>query len=55
VLNASGSILDALNPLRNNASVAHPNAQLLGRDEAQLVINVGRSLLTYLDAKFGVP
>jgi len=51
VMRASGSILDALNPMRNNASVAHPNADLLGRDEAQLVINVGRSLLSYLDAK----
>ena len=51
VLNASGSILDALNPVRNNASVAHPNEELLGRTEAQLVINIGRSLLTYVDAK----
>src|SRR5438128_7747734 len=51
VMRASGSILDALNPMRNNASVAHPNTDLLGRDEAQLVINVGRSLLSYLDAK----
>jgi hypothetical protein len=51
VLKASGSILDALNPVRNNASVAHPNAYLLEPIEAQLVINVGRSLLTYLDGK----
>jgi hypothetical protein len=53
VMKASGSILDALNPVRNRASVAHPNEDLLGRDEAQLVINVGRSLLAYLDAKLG--
>ena len=53
VLRASGSILDALNPVRNNASVAHPNEDLLGREEAELVINVGRSLLSYLDAKLG--
>jgi hypothetical protein len=51
ILNASGSILDALNPIRNTASVAHPNPELLGRNEAQLVINIGRSLLTYLDGK----
>lgn len=51
VLKASGSILDALNPVRNNASVAHPNLQLLGPNEAQLVINVGRSLLAYIDGK----
>jgi hypothetical protein len=51
VLKASGSILDALNPVRNNASVAHPNAALLGREEARLVINVSRSLFVYLDGK----
>lgn len=53
VLNACSSILDALNPVRNRASVAHPNEELLGREEAQLVINVGRSLLSYLDGKLG--
>lgn len=51
VLNASASILDALLPVRNQASVAHPNQELLGEAEAMLVINVGRSLLHYLDAK----
>jgi hypothetical protein len=54
VLKASGSILDALNPVRNSASVAHPNQDLLGREEAQLVINVGRSLLVYLDSKIAL-
>jgi Abortive infection C-terminus len=53
VLKASGSILDVLNPVRNNASVAHPNDELLGPDEAQLVVNVGRSLLAYIDGKVG--
>jgi hypothetical protein len=53
VLKASGSILDALNPVRNNASVAHPNQDLIRTEEAQLVINVGRSLLSYLDSKLG--
>jgi hypothetical protein len=37
--------------VRNNASVAHPNDDLLGRDEARLVVNVARSLLAYLDGK----
>ena len=46
-------MLDALTPVRNNASLAHPNKDLLGRDEAQLVVNAGRTLLTYLDAKIG--
>jgi hypothetical protein len=51
VLNACASILDAMNPVRNRASVAHPNADLLGDDEARLVISVSRTLLNYLDAK----
>lgn len=41
VLNASASILDALLPVRNQASVAHPNELLLDEPEARLVINVG--------------
>jgi len=51
VLNSCASILHALLPVRNRASVAHPNAKLLGEAEARLVINVGRTLLDYLDAK----
>lgn len=51
VLNSCASILDAMNPLRNRASVAHPNNELLGYEEALLVINVGRTLLSYLDSK----
>lgn len=51
VLNASASILDAMNPVRNKASVAHPNSALLAEDEARLVINAARMLLAYLDTK----
>lgn len=51
VLNSCASILDALLPVRNRASVAHPNAELLGEPEARLVINVGRTILDYLDAR----
>ncbi len=50
ILNSIGSIFDALNPIRNKASMAHPNPQL-GRDEAQLVVNLGRTLINYLSAK----
>lgn len=55
VINGAASILDALNPVRNQASVAHPNALLLGPAEAQLVVNIGRTLLTYIDAKLAGP
>ncbi len=43
VLGSMATILDALNPVRNNASVAHPNEQLIGEAEATLVINTVRT------------
>lgn len=46
------TVMDALNPIRNKASVAHANENLLDKDEALLVINVARTILHYLDAKF---
>lgn len=52
ILLSLASILDALNPIRNKASIAHPNKELLEKDEAMLVINTARTLLHYLDAKF---
>lgn len=51
VLKALGTILDSLNPLRNKASVAHPNPALLPESEAMLVINAARSILHYVDEK----
>lgn len=51
VLKAFSTILDALNPLRNRASVAHPNEELLGEAEAMLVINSAWTILHYIDAK----
>lgn len=51
VLNAFATIFDALNPVRNEASVAHPNENLLDEPEAMLIVNAGRTLLNYLDAK----
>jgi hypothetical protein len=51
MLGSMAAILDALNPVRNNASMAHPNTELVGESEAVLVINTVRTLLTYLEAK----
>ena len=45
------SVLDALNPIRNKASVAHPNENLLSKEEADFTINIIRSVLHYLDSK----
>lgn len=51
ILGSMATILDALNPVRNRASVAHPNHQLIGEPEAHLVVNVVRTLLNYLEDK----
>jgi hypothetical protein len=48
---AMATIVDALNPLRNQATMAHPNLELLGEHEALLVINAVRTLFYYIDAK----
>jgi hypothetical protein len=53
VIRSTAAILDALNPVRNQATLAHPNAELLEDAEAMLVVNVTRSLLAYIDAKLG--
>jgi len=57
VMKALSAIMDALLPVRNNASVAHPNETLLEKEEAMLVINAARTILHYLDGKFasGLP
>lgn len=51
VLRGLAQVMDALNPIRNNASMAHPNEFLLGGAEAMLVINAARTVLHYLDLK----
>lgn len=51
VLGAMATVLDSLNPLRNNASVAHPNEELLDDPEAHLAINAARTVFAFLDAK----
>ncbi|MGF1617098.1 MAG: abortive infection family protein [Acidimicrobiia bacterium] len=47
----SAAVIDALGPIRNKWSMAHPNEDLLEPGEATLVINVARSLLRYLADK----
>lgn len=51
ILKSFASAVDALNTLRNRASIAHPNRSILPREEAYLYINAVRTLMAYLDAK----
>lgn len=50
IVGGIATILDALNPVRNQASLAHANDELLGEAEAMLVVNAARTLLHYFDA-----
>ncbi|MFA6090009.1 MAG: abortive infection family protein [Candidatus Woesearchaeota archaeon] len=52
IINSMANILDAINTIRNNASVAHPNENLLNEEEANLVINISQTILQYLNSKF---
>ncbi|MCD1143902.1 abortive infection family protein [Kocuria sp. LUK] len=54
MLQAMGTVLDALNPLRNHASVAHPNRELLGEHEAMLAVNAARTIFVYLESKISI-
>lgn len=51
ILNSFANIMDALNPIRNQASLSHPSDLLLDKDEAMLVINTARTIIHYLDSK----
>lgn len=51
ICRAMGSVMDSLNPIRNQASPAHPNLELLAEPEAMLVVNAAKTILHYIDAK----
>lgn len=52
VVQAMSTTIDALNQLRNRASLAHANEDLLSPHDAVLAINAARTLIQFLDAKF---
>lgn len=52
ILKSLANVLDKLNPVRNNSSLAHPNQTLLEQDEAMFVINTVNTVLSYLNSKF---
>jgi Abortive infection C-terminus len=54
LLKSFAGIIDSLNPIRNHASLAHPNEHLLEKEEASLFINVVRTLVQYLDEKLRI-
>lgn len=55
VLYAMSNVLDKLNTIRNNASLAHPNETLLDDAEARLAINAGKTVFAYVDERISHP
>lgn len=53
ILTSFGTVIDSVNTIRNHASVAHPNENMLNDDEASLVVNAVRTLFNYLVRKVG--
>ena len=51
MLNSLSNVVDALNTIRNHASIAHPNENLLDESEAMLMVNVMRTLFHCINAK----
>jgi hypothetical protein len=51
ILKAMATIVDTVGTLRNRASGAHPNPDALSDNDATLVINIVKSLLSYIDSK----
>ncbi len=51
VLSTAATLLEQLDPIRNRATLAHANEELIAHDEALLVINLVRGLMQYFDAK----
>ena len=50
ILRGMSRIVDALDPIRNRKTLAHPNP-LLDEPEAMLAINLIRTMLQYLDRR----
>ncbi len=51
MLRSLSAAIDALSPVRNRASLSHPNEALLEAAEALLVVNMTRTLINYLEQK----
>lgn len=51
VLSGFATVIDAINTIRNNASVAHPTSMLLSDTEALLIVNSVRTLFHYVRSK----
>lgn len=50
-LRSASASLDALNDIRNRHSLAHPNSEIIGEQEAKLVLGIAESIITYIESR----
>lgn len=50
ILRSAGGMVQTVNELRNNNTIAHPNEQLINKREAQLVIRLVNAVVDYIEA-----
>ena len=49
ILRSSAGIINSLNELRNNHSLAHPNSNIIRDKEAKLCINIAKDIIEYIE------
>lgn len=49
ILRSAGGMINAINELRNNNTIAHPNGRLIQAREAQLVIRLVNAVVDYIE------
>ena len=49
ILRSAGGMVNAVNELRNNNTVVHPNSQLIQKREAQLAIRLVNAVIDYVE------
>ncbi len=49
ILRSAGGMINAVNELRNNNTIAHPNGELIQKREAQLVIRIVNAVVDYVE------
>ena len=56
LLRSGNGMINAVNELRNNNTIAHPNGALIQRREARLVIDMIHAIITYIeDIEYSLP
>jgi|GEM_PF-435425 len=50
-LRSASASLDALNNIRNRYSLAHPNSEIIGENEAKFALGLAESIVNYIDIR----